>query len=237
MPELLIVIFLSLLAGLAIPVGGTLARVEHIRPGWLETDFRHGVLAFGGGVLLAAVALVLVPHGQKNLPLFWIVICFAGGGIAFMVLDIVLQRRDTPASNLAATLADYLPEALALGASFADNRSSSLLLALLIALQNFPEGFNAYREMNQSGRLKPRIILFTFLGASLLGPVAGVAGYTLLDTHHDIVGGITLFASGGILYIVVQDIAPQARLERRWGPPMGALLGFLFGLISQELIG
>ena len=45
-----------------------------------------------------------------------------------------------------------------------------------------------------------------------------------------------LFASGGILYIVFQDIAPEAKLRRRWMPAFGAVVGFLLGLIGKMLV-
>lgn len=43
-------------AGATIPLGGLTARVEHFRPRWVERERRHGVVASGGGVLLAAAA-------------------------------------------------------------------------------------------------------------------------------------------------------------------------------------
>jgi ZIP family zinc transporter len=48
---------------------------------------------------------------------------------------------------------------------------------------------------------------------------------------------IMLFAAGGILYLIFQDIAPQARLERHWGPPLGAVAGFLMGMLGHGLLG
>ena len=45
-----------------------------------------------------------------------------------------------------------------------------------------------------------------------------------------------LFASGGILYLIFEDIAPQARLERRWSPPLGAVAGFVLGLVGHLLL-
>ncbi|MEZ6108446.1 MAG: hypothetical protein R3B96_20695 [Pirellulaceae bacterium] len=47
---------------------------------------------------------------------------------------------------------------------------------------------------------------------------------------------VMLFAAGGILYLVFQDIAPQARLKRHWSPPLGAVAGFLLGVIGQMLL-
>jgi len=46
-----------------------------------------------------------------------------------------------------------------------------------------------------------------------------------------------LFCAGGILYLTFQDIAPQAKLERAWAPPLGAVVGFLIGLTGYMLIG
>jgi ZIP family zinc transporter len=45
------------------------------------------------------------------------------------------------------------------------------------------------------------------------------------------------FASGGILYLIFQDIAPQAKMRRHWTPALGAILGFAVGLLGKKLIG
>ncbi|MEX2578222.1 MAG: hypothetical protein WD342_04125 [Verrucomicrobiales bacterium] len=68
MDPILKVTLLGLVAGAAIPAGGWLARRENIHPNWLEKEFRHFVIAFGGGALLAAVTFVLVPKGTEDLP-------------------------------------------------------------------------------------------------------------------------------------------------------------------------
>ena len=47
-------------ASICIPLGGFLASIERVRSDWLDHELRHFVIAFGGGVLLAAVAFVLV---------------------------------------------------------------------------------------------------------------------------------------------------------------------------------
>ena len=139
------------LAGAMIPLGGLLAYFEHIRPSWLEQEFRHSVIAFGGGALLAAVALVLVPQGAEAVPVPVAVLSFAAGGVLFALIDHRLKQTGGTRSQLLAMLADFLPEATALGALFAAGSGSAPLLALLIALQNLPESFNAYRESRASG--------------------------------------------------------------------------------------
>ena len=64
MNDLLFAMLAATCAGATIPLGGFVARIERIRPAWLESEFRHSVIAFGGGVLFAAIALVLVPEGM-----------------------------------------------------------------------------------------------------------------------------------------------------------------------------
>jgi ZIP family zinc transporter len=230
------VIVLTLLAGLAMPVGAAIARVERIKPNWLEDEFRHGVIAFGGGALLSAVALVLVPEGSRNLSPAAVAISFAFGGFAFMALDVVLDLMDSPASQLAAMLSDFIPEALALGAAVALGGTAGPLLAGLIALQNLPEGFNAYRELTASAAHNGLRVIAAFSVMALVGPAAGLAGYFWLSAHAAVVSAIMLFAAGGILYLVFQDIAPQAKLKRHWAPPLGAVAGFLVGLVGQMVI-
>lgn len=142
-------LLLSLVAGATIPLGGLLARFERIHPNWLEAEFRHSVIAFGGGALLAAVALVLIPEGSARLPHGATLVAFVAGGVVFMLADRALARRGGAGAQLMAMLLDFIPEAIALGATLAAGQGGGVLLALLIALQNGPEGFNAYREMRQ----------------------------------------------------------------------------------------
>jgi len=232
---LLVVIVSTLLAGLTMAVGAAIAYKEKIKEEWLEKEFQHGVVAFGGGALLSAVALVLVPEGIEHLSLLPASLCFLSGGFAFMYLDIYLTRKNTPASQLAAMLSDFIPESIALGAAFATGNSNAYLLAVLIGLQNLPEGFSAFRELSTAPSYKPKRIIKTFILMAMLGPIAGITGYIWLSEFPVFIAAIMLFASGGILYSIFQDIAPQVKLEKHWLPPMGAVLGFLFGMMGLIL--
>ena len=218
------------------PIGAIIARFEHLQSDWLEQELRHSVVAFGAGTLLSAVALVLVPDAIKELSMTSTSIYFILGGFAFMLLDILLQKINTPASQLAAMLTDFIPESIALGAAFAYDSRSGLLLALLIALQNLPEGFNAYREMQQGKQISANKIIMLFCLMALLGPISGLTGYLWLAQSPDVIAALMMFAAGGILYSIFQDIAPQVPLKKHWAPPMGALLGFLMGVLGSMIL-
>lgn len=131
---------------------------------------------------------------------------------------------------------DYVPEAIALGVLVAAGSSIASLLALLIGMQNLPEGFNSYREIKAqtNGDSKKTLLVMCLLIP--LGPLAGIGGYVLLAGHEGVLGAIMLFSSGGIIYLIFQDIAPQSRLEKHWAPPIGAVFGFCLALFSELLV-
>ena len=104
-----------------------------------------------------------------------------------------------------------------------------------MTLQNLPEGFNACRELRAATHYGTRRIALIFAVIALLGPMFGVLGYSWLSAYPSVVAMVMLFAAGGICYSVFQDIAPQAQLEKHWGPPMGAVLGFVLGMVGHQL--
>lgn len=227
---------LTFATGLAMVAGALIASVEHLSSRWLENELRHSVIAFGGGILISAVALVLVPEGMLNLNPLWVIVCFGLGGVAFMYLDWLLSKMHESASQLAAMLLDFIPEVLALGALYLLHPHYAILLAFLIIFQNLPEGFNAYLELKINQRHKGKTIILTFFAMSFLGPILGLSGYFFLSEHPEMISGVMLFASGGILYLIFQDIAPLAKMKRSWAPALGAVWGFLVGMIGQMLI-
>ena len=229
MPDLLVISLLTLTAGLAIPMGALLGEKfnKTINPSW-----NHMIIAFGGGTLLAAVSLVLVPEGISNLTIiqscFWIVL----GAIAFLYIDVYLAKINTRASQLVAMLADFIPQSLALGSIFLIHKESAILLTLLITFQNLPEGFNAFIEVQETTKINAKRVITVFFIFALFGPLCAFIGYYWLSEVPEVIGAIMLFASGGILYSIFQDIAPKIPLKNSWSPPLGAIIGFVTGLIG-----
>ena len=73
--------------------------------------------------------------------------------------------------------------------------------------------------------------------ASWLAGVAAFIGYLFLQGRAKLTAGIMSFAAGGILYLIFQDIAPESKMRRHWTPPLGAVLGFIVGMIGKQVIG
>ena len=236
MSDLGIVALVAWLAGLGAAVGGLVAWLEGSAESEGKRELIHGVVAFGGGILLAAVAFALLPPGIEVLSPWVLMLTFLGGGSLVCALDAGIARRGGDKGQFLAMVLDFVPEALALGAVFQSSRRAGLLLALFIGLQNLPEGFSAHREHVDAGR-SARGSMGMLLAVSLLGPLAAGAGYLALSERPVWTAGIMSAAAGGILYLVFQDVAPSASMRRHWTPALGAVLGFAAGMLTQVLFG
>lgn len=236
MSNIITIVLLSWLAGFTAFLGGTAAWIEGSAENARKQEIIHSVVALGGGILLAAVALALVPEGIRILSPLSLSAAFCAGGISFSFLDARISRQGGSAAQFMAMLMDFVPEAISLGAVFGQNRRLGILLALFIAAQNLPEGFNSFREIVDRGN-RPGCALAALMAISLLGPIAACTGHFFLQAYQKLTAAIMTFAAGAILYLVFKDIAPQANMPRRWAPPLGAVFGFLIGMLGKQLIG
>ncbi|WP_289040571.1 hypothetical protein [uncultured Aliiroseovarius sp.] len=230
MSDLIYAISLAALAGAAIPFGAWLAGFDRLLPGWIRNETNHWVMAFGAGALLSAVALVLIPEGIDRVPGLIAVVPVLLGALAALAADIALSRRGGSKAQFMAMLMDFIPEAIAMGAILTAKPSLALLLAALIGAQNLPQGFNADRELAETSSRSHGRRLLLFVALVPAGPIAATLGMTLFASAPALLGILMLFAAGGILYLMFQDIAPQVPVEREWSPPLGAILGFALGL-------
>jgi len=235
--DLFLALVYGAFAGLMIPAGGYLASIERIQPRWLEEEVRHSVMAFGGGILVAAVAFVLVPEGLRLLPLWAALAAFFAGGAAFAMFEGLRRTHADTNAQFLAMLTDFVPEAVSLGAIMASRKSEAALLALLIGAQNLPEAFNAWRELKARGRHGRRRVMRLFFALAAIGPVAVIAGYLFLTDFPSVTGAIMMAAAGGILYLMFQDITVKAHLRNRQAPSLAALVGFAVGMAGNALLG
>jgi zinc transporter, ZIP family len=163
-------------------------------------------------------------------------ILFLTGAIIFFFLDRYIEQKGGTVSQLLAMLMDFVPEAIALGAVFATDHNLGLLLALFIGLQNFPESFNSYLELRSIKYTSRKCLLILFF-LSFSGVISAISGYYLLSDMPQLTASLMLFSSGGILYLIFQDIAPMSKLEKSWFPAIGVTFGFLVGMVGQKILG
>ena len=224
-------------AGITVFIGGLLANYfnHHVKESPIKYEITHTMMSFGAGIILSALALVLIPAGMEELELLPLIFAFLAGAIVFMMIDMQLAKSGGQTATLLAMMMDFIPESIALGAVFASDSNSATLLAVFIGLQNLPEAFNSYRDLVGSGfSTKKTLIIFFFL--SFFGIVGALLGHFLLSDSPQITALLMTFASGGILYLIIQDIIPESKLDKSYLISLGAIVGFSVGMIGEKLI-
>lgn len=238
MPDFILALLYGAAVGLMIPLGGALARIERLQPRWLEQEFRHSMIALAGGILVSAVAFVLVPDGLELLPLAPGLAAFFAGGALFALIERRRKARGRAANaQLSAMLTDFVPEALALGALMATGSGNGALLAFFIGAQNLPEAFNAFREMMAHGKRSAARVTGAFFALAAVGPLAAAVGFLFLSELPAVTGSIMLAAAGGILFLTFEDIAVKAHLKYSEAPSLAALAGFGLGIVAMSVVG
>lgn len=237
MPQIVRIIVYSMCSGITVFFGGLSARVLERHAGRKEYELlMHISQAFGGGILIAAVAFVLIPAGIRELEILPLAGFFIAGIFCFCYLDLKTREKGGSFAQIMAMMTDFIPEAIAMGGVFALDIHLGLLLAVFIGLQNFPESFNAYTELKERNGSSAKTLWVLFL-LSFSGVVAALLGNLFLSDLPRVIAGLMVFSGAGIIYLMFQDIAPDSKIVGRWAPAVFGALGFLVGVIGQKMLG
>jgi len=230
------VILFSFLAGITVFLGGLTSYYfeKTVHDKQLKQKTIHFLIAFGTGVMLSAVCFVLIPKGMENLSILTSIFIFLFGGVSFYYLDIFIQKNKANIPQVLAMLLDFIPESIALGSLFVYDHSLGILLAFFIAMQNFPEAFNSYLELRKTLFSKTKSLIVLFL-LSFVGVIFSVLGFYVLNENLEITSSLMLFAGGGILYLIFQDIAPSLRLKNSRFIAVGVNIGFVIGMLGKAI--
>ncbi len=225
------------LAGITVFIGGLLAYYfnHHIKESPVKYEIIHTLMSFGAGIILSALALVLIPKGIEELSILPMSLSFLFGAVMFMFIDQYLAKKGGQTATLLAMMMDFIPESIALGAVFAIDPSMATLLAVFIGLQNLPEAFNSYRDLVQSGFTAKKTLLIFFV-LSFFGIISAFIGRFILADSPSLTAHLMTFSSGGILYLLIQDIIPESKLDKNYLTSLGATLGFLVGIVGEKII-
>lgn len=150
----------------------------------------------------------------------------------------IAERKGGGAGILLGIGLDIIPESLAIGAAIASG--PALALALLIGIQNIPEGIASYKEM-MTGKTafsnNPKKALVAVGVVSVIPVFLGLAGLFYLTGMKDAIAIIFALSAGGIFYMLYYDMIPKAHKERKWLPTFGAVLGFIIGFTIVRIVG
>src|ERR671919_2087484 len=194
--------------------------------------------AFGAGILIGAAVFEMVIEAEKNIGITLTLIAFLAGAILFTIADMIAEKKGGGAGILLGIGLDIIPESLAIGAAIASG--PALALALLIGIQNIPEGIASYKEM-MTGKTafsnNPKKALAAVGVVSVIPIFLGLEGLFYLTGMKDTIAIIFALSAGGIFYMLYFDMIPKAHKERKWLPTFGAVLGFIVGFAIVRIVG
>ena len=215
--------------------------------------FQKAMLGFAAGVMTAAsVWSLLLPAIDQAAEIAlpgWLPA--AAGmllGVVFLAaLDALLPHlRRRPMNEawrqntllMTAITLHNVPEGMAVGLAFAlaaegENFAGAAALAMGIGIQNFPEGAAIALPLRQEGQSRWR----AFTGGMLSGivePLFGILVVLLAAWAQPLMPWLLSFAAGAMLYVVVEELVPQA--HSRAGT-CGFVMGFLIMMVLDVALG
>jgi ZIP family zinc transporter len=215
------------------------------------------VTSFGGGILVAAVALELVPDADAEAGAAITAVCLLAGTVVFVAADAWLTRdpgmKATRRSGHAAAagqpmampdhaeaargeaiaaglFVDGVPESIALGLTIAEGEIG-LALLVGIVVGNVVEAYGAAQPIAAGGHTR-RFAVGLLGGIGLALALATFLGGTVLaDASPELIGGAQALAAGAVLAVVSIAIVPHAFEEVSSQVAIATMLGFVAGYL------
>ncbi len=121
------------------------------------------------------------------------------------------------------------PEGLAIGIAFASGLTEvALVLAVVIGLQNVPDGFAFAVPMGETGMSNWRVLLYTTLSGLVPQITAAVVGFSLISVAAGLFPIASGVAAGAMLAVVFRELIPASHGH---GHADAATVAFLLGFV------
>jgi len=224
----------------------------------LPARIAAGLTAFGGGVLLSAVALELVPEADERAGPGLTALGLLAGTAVFVALDgwltrdpdMKMMRRSGHAAAAGRPMAmparageaargeaiaaglfvDGVPESVALGLTIAEGQIGlALLVGILVG--NLVEAYGAAQPIIAGGRSRRFAVVLLGGIAVALAAATLLGGTVLADASGDVVGTAQAVAAGAVLAVVSISIIPHAFEEVSSLVASATVLGFVVGYL------
>lgn len=231
----------------------------------------NGMLGFAAGVMIAASFWSLLAPGIElaeelgQVAYITAAVGFLLGGGFLYLVDKVLPHLhlglDTSEAEgikttwqrsvllvLAITLHN-IPEGLAVGVAFgavaagvgtSATLAGAIALAIGIGLQNFPEGAAVSIPLRREGFSRMKAFLYG-QASGIVEPIAGVIGAYAVIKIQPLLPYALAFAAGAMIYVVIEELIPEAQREEGGSKTdiatIGAMLGFAVMMILDVALG
>ncbi|QUL98204.1 MAG: ZIP family metal transporter [Candidatus Fermentithermobacillus carboniphilus] len=227
---------------------------------WFNLRGRNSLsflLAASGGVMISISLVELVPEAIEVGNKGWAAVGLLLGTLALFVLDMLLphthnalvragkgQERGAYHGQKMTKLRSMglliglgiamhnIPEGLAIGAAYAHEEALGIGVAFLIAAQNIPEGM-AMAVPLRAGKVRTLDIILSTMAAGLpmgLGALVGAVFGAISPPFLSISLG---FAAGAMMYVVSDELIPEAHLcGSEQYPTIGLVTGIFIGVVA-----
>jgi len=238
----------GLLAGGALVVGAAIAWWVHV-----PRIVVAGVMAFGAGVLISALAFDLMDEAEQTGGLAATAGGFLVGAVAYVAANAALARRgarhrkragdEQPSEEEQAgsgtaiavgALLDGVPESVVLGLSLLGGGGVSGPVLAAIFISNLPEGLSSSAGMKRSGR-SAGYVFGVWVTIAVASGVAGALGVLALQgASGEVVAAITALAAGAILAMIADTMIPEAFERAHLLTGLIATVGFLTSFVIER---
>lgn len=229
--------FFTVMKGLFLPFLGTTlgaACVFFLKKS-LNPSVQRALMGFAAGVMVAAsIWSLLIPAIDQSehmgkLSFLPAAVGFIGGIIFLLVLDHLIphlhvnsDKAEGPKNRLQKTTMLVLavtlhniPEGMAIGVVYAGvisgntgiSAMGALVLAIGIAIQNFPEGAIISTPLVGEGVGKPKAFLYGML-SGIVEPIAAIVTIFAANLVVPLLPYLLSFAAGAMIYVVVEELIP-----------------------------
>lgn len=225
----------------------------------VNRNVMDAMLGMAGGVMIAASFFSLIApaieYAENIGQISWLTISlgFLTGGILLFLMDkfssklLSIKGHDNSSKRIFMLLFSItihnIPEGLVVGLTFGSlvygniSLSTACMLALGIAIQNFPEGSALSLPMRREGMSRKKAF---FLGqiSGIVEPIAGVLGALLVLKVEPILPFMLSFAAGAMIYVVVEELIPESQTNKRKDlMAFFTLIGFVIMMVLDVGLG
>lgn len=240
------------LAGAALLVGAAIAWFVEVPPRLIA-----GVMAFGSGVLISALAFELMQHAYEQGGLDSTGAGFVGGAAVYTLANWILARHGAKhrkrsgegrqpseqqdegsgAAIAIGALLDGIPESIVIGLSLLQGGAVSLVAVIAIFLSNIPEGLSSAAGMKKAGR-SAGYVFGVWTAIAVASGVAAWVGYALFrDVSLEWVAATTAIAAGAILAMLADTMIPEAFEHTHNAAGLITVIGFFAAFMLSKLGG
>ena len=241
----------GLLAGGALVVGAAVAWFVRVRPRLVA-----GVMAYGSGVLISALAFELVAEANEQGGLTATIAGFLAGAVTYVAANLVLARAgarhrkrsgkqqpsETEDSGSGAAIAigallDGVPESVVLGLSLLSGGGVGTAVLVAIFISNLPEGLSSASGMKNANR-SAGYVFGVWGGIAVASGLAALIGALVLqDASGTTIAVINAVAAGAILAMIADTMIPEAFERAHLFTGLITALGFLTAFAVEQLGG